>query len=49
MTAAIESGAYVLGIPHVTDLPKGKKVVHRKSLVDLDVNGLVNIFAAAKG
>ena len=49
VTAAIESGAYVLGIPHVTDLPKGKKVVHRKSLVDLDVNGLVNIFAAAKG
>jgi HAD superfamily hydrolase (TIGR01509 family) len=49
ITAAIDSGAYVLGIPHVTQLPTAEKVVHRKTLADLDLAGLVNLFATVKG
>ena len=44
MTAAIASGAYVLGLPHLTDLPSGEKVVQRKGLQDLDLQALGLLF-----
>jgi beta-phosphoglucomutase-like phosphatase (HAD superfamily) len=44
MTAAIASGAYVLGLPHLTDLPSGEKVVQRKGLQDLNLHSLGLLF-----
>ena len=44
MRAAIDSGGYVLGLPHFTALPEGEKVVHRQSLEDLDLNSLAGLF-----
>ena len=44
MTAAISSGAYVLGLPHLTDLPIGDRVVHRQGLEDLDLDSLALLF-----
>lgn len=49
MTAAINSGAYVLGLPHVADLPIGEKVVHVKSLVDLEIKSLSSLFEMVRG
>ncbi|MFM7889401.1 MAG: HAD family phosphatase, partial [Actinomycetota bacterium] len=46
MRAAIDSGGYVLGLPHLTPLPEGEKVVHRASLEDLDLNSLAGLFHA---
>jgi len=46
MRAAIDSGGYVLGLPHLTPLPEGEKVVHRESLEDLDLNSLAGLFHA---
>ena len=44
MSAAIDSGAYVLGIPHFYDLPTGEKVRHVKSLERIDAQALTNLF-----
>jgi len=46
MRAAIDSGGYVLGLPHLTVLPEGEKVVHRQSLEGLDLNSLAGLFHA---
>ncbi|MFM7873859.1 MAG: HAD family hydrolase [Actinomycetota bacterium] len=44
MQAAIGSGAFVLGLPHLTDLPMGEKVVHREGLAELDLESLGLLF-----
>ena len=44
MKAAIDSGAYVLGLPHLTDLPLGEKVIHREGLADLNLETLQSLF-----
>lgn len=44
MQAAIASGAYVLGLPHLTDLPKDRKVVHRSNLSELNLDSLAALF-----
>jgi hypothetical protein len=44
MRAAIDSGGYVLGLPHLTPLPEGEKVVHRQSLEALDLQSLAELF-----
>ena len=44
MSAAIASGAYVLGLPHLTQLPLGEKVVNRQGLEGLDLDGLASLF-----
>lgn len=44
MSAAIESGAFVLGIPHFYELPNGPKVRHVKSLEQIDVDALGELF-----
>ena len=44
MNAAIASGAYVLGLPHVAHLPHGEKVVHRRTLEGLSLIGISEIF-----
>jgi HAD superfamily hydrolase (TIGR01509 family) len=46
MTAAIASGAYVLGIPHFTELPSGPKVIHLQTLDGLNLSGLSKNFAS---
>jgi beta-phosphoglucomutase-like phosphatase (HAD superfamily) len=46
MNAAIASGAYVLGLPHVADLPRGEKVVHRLSLEGLSLSEIPGLFEA---
>lgn len=45
MTAAIESGAYVLGIPHVVDLPLAARVLHVESLIGHDRASLARLFS----
>ena len=44
MRAAIDSGGYVLGLPHLTELPHGDKVVHRGDLDNLDLWSLGALF-----
>ena len=44
MKAAIDSGGYVLGLPHLTELPHGDKVVHRQDLDNLDLGSLGALF-----
>jgi HAD superfamily hydrolase (TIGR01509 family) len=44
MNAAISSGAYVIGLPHVADLPRGEKVVHRLSLEGLSLAQIPGLF-----
>ncbi len=46
MTAAIESGAFVLGLPHFSDLPEGPKVIHMKSLAGVNLAALSASFSA---
>ena len=48
-TAAIESGAFVIGIPHVAKLPTGPKVVHIDSLEGTNVASLVGRFNSLIG
>ena len=48
MNAAISSGAYVLGIPHVVDLPIGERVIHHKTLEGLTLEKLESMFALNK-
>jgi len=43
-TAAIESGAFVIGIPHIAKLPTGPKVVHIDSLEGTNVASLAGRF-----
>ena len=45
MNAAIGSGAFVLGIPHVVNLPVGEKVVHHRTLEGLTLEKLASMFA----
>lgn len=45
MNAAIGSGAFVLGIPHVVNLPVGEKVVHHRTLEGLTLERLASMFA----
>ncbi|MBM3655583.1 MAG: HAD family phosphatase [Actinobacteria bacterium] len=42
--AAISSGAYLLGITRSGPLPEGEKVRHVKSLIALDLSGIVQLF-----
>lgn len=49
VTAAINSGAYVLAIPHVANLPIAAKVVHKTTLQSLDVQDLVTLFKGVRG
>ncbi|MFM8621830.1 MAG: HAD family hydrolase [Holophagaceae bacterium] len=49
VTAAIASGAFVIGLPHVAQLPLGEKVIHHPTLEGLDMNGIAKIFALADG
>jgi HAD superfamily hydrolase (TIGR01509 family) len=44
MRAAIDSGGYVLGLPHLTPLPEGDKVVHRSDLDSLNLESLAALF-----
>lgn len=45
VTAAMNSGAYVVGIDHVAQLPTGAKVVHTKTLESVSISNLVKLFA----
>ena len=45
MNSAIASGAFVLGVPHVVDLPVGEKVIHSKSLEDLTLAKIAAMFS----
>jgi len=44
MNAAISSGAYVIGLPHVSSLPMGNKVVHHPTLEGLSLTGIAGLF-----
>lgn len=44
MNAAISSGAYVIGIPHLRELPHGAKVVHQPTLEGLSFSDLASLF-----
>ena len=44
VTAAIEDGAYVLGLPHFAQLPTGQRVLHRHSLDGLSLADLHDLF-----
>ena len=45
MTAAIASGALVLGLPHVAELPHGPKVIHHPTLENLTMRDIANLFS----
>lgn len=45
MTAAISSGAYVLGIPHLVELPLGERVRHLPTLRDHSRSSISALFA----
>jgi len=45
MTAAIASGAFVLGLPHVAELPHGPKVIHHPTLENLTMRDIANLFS----
>jgi HAD superfamily hydrolase (TIGR01509 family) len=45
-TAAIDSGAYVLGLPHFSALPEGPKVIHMKSLEGVTLSTITDAFTA---
>lgn len=45
MTAAIDSGAYVLGIPHAVELPSGAKVIHHPTLAGLTRHSIASLFS----
>jgi HAD superfamily hydrolase (TIGR01509 family) len=44
MTAAIASGAFVMGLPHVAKLPHGPKVIHHPTLENLDMRQIADLF-----
>jgi HAD superfamily hydrolase (TIGR01509 family) len=43
-TAAIASGAYLLGVTHSGPLPMDEKVCHVENLIDLELSGIVELF-----
>jgi HAD superfamily hydrolase (TIGR01509 family) len=43
-TAAIASGAYLLGITHSGPLPSAEKVCHVENLIALELSGIVELF-----
>ncbi|NDG69113.1 MAG: HAD family phosphatase, partial [Actinobacteria bacterium] len=43
-TAAIASGAYLLGLTHSGPLPMDEKVCHVENLIDLELSGIVELF-----
>jgi len=43
-TAAIASGAYLLGVTHSGPLPMAEKVCHVENLIDLELSGIVELF-----
>lgn len=43
-TAAIASGAYLLGVTHSGPLPMDEKVCHVENLIDLGLSGIVELF-----
>lgn len=45
ITAAIESGAFVLGLPHVVDLPTGARVIHAPGLSGHNLTSLATLFS----
>lgn len=49
VTAAINSGAFVLGIAHVANLPIAPKVVHKTTLESLELEGLLALFNKVGG
>lgn len=49
MSAAIASGAFVMGLPHATALPTGAKVVHSKSLEGVTMQQIVSLFSLVTG
>lgn len=49
ITAAIDSGAYVIGIPHVAKLPSGPKVIHVTSLENTSVASILENFGSLIG
>lgn len=49
VTAAINSGAFVLAIPHVANLPIAPKVVHKTTLESLNLQDLVDLFEEVRG
>jgi len=46
MTAAIDSGAYVLGLTHMVDLPSSSRTIHLEALHGLDAVALGRLFQA---
>ena len=46
MNAAIDSGAYVLGLTHMVELPRSARTLHRESLHGLDARALGRLFQA---
>lgn len=49
VTAGINSGAFVLAIPHVSNLPIAPKVVHKTTLESLNLADLVKLFEKVRG
>ena len=45
MAAAIASGAFVIGLPHVAQLPHGEKVIHHPSLDGLTMRAISELFS----
>jgi HAD superfamily hydrolase (TIGR01509 family) len=45
MSAAIASGAFVIGLPHVARLPHGEKVIHHPSLDGLTMRAISELFS----
>ena len=43
-TAAIASGAYLLGLTHSGPIPMDEKVCHVENLIDLELSGIVELF-----
>ena len=45
ITAAIASGAFVIGLPHVAELPHGPKVIHHPTLKNVTMRDIANLFS----
>ena len=48
MKAAIAAQAHVLGVPHVTELPVGEKVLHLPTLHDISFSEITSLFASVR-
>ena len=49
MTAAIATGAFVIGLTHVAQLPHGPKVVHHPTLEGITMGDITNLFSLVQG